>query len=95
MTTKLEELNAVATKGIWGQYALSCGPFQEDAKAQYLLVGSLINLDTTHHMSTVQNGKRKRLSEWKHADDAAFAEALVNAYRAGELVEIKTEKIND
>jgi hypothetical protein len=85
----LEKLNEAATGGVWGQFSWDNGPWREEAKdflasnrAQYFA-----HHDTSHHMSALVDGKPKRLAEWKHAADAAFAEALVNAYRAGELVE--------
>lgn len=81
----LKELSVHATSGIWGQYSPITGPFQDEAqeqrrkgKAQY---------DSSHDMSTLrEDGSRYRLATFTHANDAAFAEALVNAFRAGELV---------
>lgn len=83
----LDQLDKAATKGVWGQFSLLDGPFQKEA-AEFKKSGNYwLNHDTSHHMSTVlEDGNPKRIAEFTHADDAAFAEALVNAYRAGELV---------
>ena len=84
----LKELDKAATQGIWGQFSLLDGPFKKEAAVLKQNGTYWSKHDTTHHMSTVlDDGTPKRLAEFRHADDAAFAEALVNAYRAGKLVE--------
>lgn len=83
--TILSELEKDATPGTWGQFSALHGPWKEQAKAAFA-AKEFHKMDTSHHMSTVINDKPKRLAEFTHAADAAFAEALVNAYRAGRLV---------
>jgi len=67
-----------ATSGKWGQYNPRFMDEATDAPMQ--------DWDTSHGLSAVHNGQRKRIAEWKHADDAAFAEMLVNAYRSGQII---------
>ena len=85
LAERLKQLDEAATSGMWGQFGLCRGPFQEQARAAFGRE-EIHKIDSSHHMSAVNDGEPKRISEWQHADDAAFAEALVNAYRAGELV---------
>ena len=83
----LENLNNAATPGIWGQFNMFDGPFQELAKSNMAENRSnMYTHDTSHNMSAVDDGQRYRVGEFKHSADAAFAEALVNAYRSGRLI---------
>lgn len=82
----LAELDKAATQGKWGQYHPIYGPWAKEAFEYFKDKSKLSQWDTTHHMSAVFDGVPKRLATFTHADDAAFAEALVNAYRSGELV---------
>lgn len=79
-----EILDEVVTPGQWGQFSPTVGPWQDQASEYFRNrdTHDIRNLDTSRHMTA--HGP-KRLSEWKHADDTAFAEALVNAYRSGQL----------
>ena len=81
---RLAALDNAATSGRWGQFSPTVGPWQKEAM-EHFRNKRWNNIDTSHHMSTITKHGPKRLSEWTHADDAAFAEALVNAYRAGTL----------
>lgn len=81
----LDRLEAEATGGHWCQFGLCRGPYQAEARAAYDR-GEYGKIDTSHHMSAVKDGEPYRIATWNHARDAAFAEALVNAYRAGKLV---------
>lgn len=76
----LSELDKWATPGVWGQFNPFNGPWQELAQQNRK------HLDSSHNMSALIGGKPKRIAEFTHANDAAFAETLVNAYRDGELV---------
>ena len=87
--TNLKRLSKAATPGVWGQFSPTNGPWMSEAIANYQGGGEFA-WDTSHDMSAVIDGKPKRLSEWRHAADAAFAEALVNAYRNGDLIEKTT-----
>lgn len=85
----LVDLNENATQGIWGQFSASYGPWREQAVSLWDTdrKKAIRHHDTSHHMSTIQeDGTPYRLAEFQHADDAAFAEALVNAFRSGKLV---------
>ena len=83
---KLISLDELATPGLWVQYSASYGPWEEQAGRDFDN-GNISCLDTSHHVSTVnQHGRPYRLAEFTHADDAALSEALVNAYRSGDLV---------
>lgn len=85
----LDILSEEATPGHWGQYSASVGPWKKEALETCRAKG-FDKLDTSHHMSAMTEHGPKRLSEWKHANDAAFAEALVNAFREGRVVEVGT-----
>ena len=76
---QIETLNEAATPGRWVQFHPSFCP---EAR------GTPFNQwDTSHDTSAVlPDGTRYKVSTHKHADDAAFAEALVNAYRNGNLI---------
>jgi len=91
----LAALDAAATSGVWGQFNATIGPFKAEALAHYRAHGWGNTQDTSHHMSTLDSeGKPYRVGEFRHANDAAFAEALVNEYRAGRLVPApETEKV--
>lgn len=78
LAARLELHDDGATSGKWGQYNPR---FMDEAKD-----AEMKDWDTSHGLSAVHNGQRKRIAEWKHADDAAFAEMLVNAYRSGQLI---------
>lgn len=79
---KLKQLDSAATPGMWGQFSARYGPWQEQAKGVHHT-----RHDSSHDMSTVrEDGAPKRVAHFTHANDAAFVEALVNAYRDGELV---------
>jgi len=67
-----------ATPGKWGQYHPCFMDDAKDAQPQ--------EWDTSHDVSGVKDGKRWKVAHYKHADDAAFAEVLVNAYRSGQLI---------
>lgn len=82
----LGEYSDGATGGKWGQFSPAHGPFKEEAMAHYKSSGWM-NMDTSHDMSAIVRGKPYRVATFHHADDAAFAEAVVNAYREGRLVE--------
>lgn len=84
--SKLEELDKAATGGVWGQFNPTAGPWQAEAMEAYKTKGWK-GMDSSHDMSALFLDKPYRLAHFKHADDAAFVEALVNAYRRGELVE--------
>ena len=78
LSARLAELTRWASSGKWGQFNPR---FMDEAK-----YAAQRDWDTSHHLSAVFMGERKRICEWKHADDAAFAEVLVNAYRSGQLI---------
>jgi len=80
----LTEMDNAATPGRWCQFGTHSGPFQAEARAAFDR-RELHKIDTSHHMSAVTDGEPKRIAEWRHADDAAFAEALINAWRDGKL----------
>lgn len=91
----LQILSEEATSGIWGQFSPMHGPWKAEAMAAYRAC-SVDALDTSHHISTVrEDGTPYRLASFHHASDAAFAEALVNAYRAGELAPLPDPKQGD
>lgn len=81
MTDQLKDLSDAATGGVWGQYHGSNGPWQDQANK-----GKYTDWDSSHCMSAMNERGRYPIGQFKHADTAAFVEALVNAYRAGELV---------
>lgn len=86
LAEKLSEMSKNATPGKWGQFSQSTGPFMKEATSmpwkEYIQ-----HHDTSHHMSTLNPaGEPYRLGQFKHANDAAFAETLVNAYRSGRLL---------
>ena len=76
----LAALSKGATKGRWCQFH----PDYCDKANRY----NLSSWDTSHDVSAVIGDTPYRVATFKHADDAAFAEALVNAYREGRLVEV-------
>lgn len=80
MTNKqLQELNLQATPGRWVQFHPH---YCEEAKAT-----PIWECDTSHDSSAVtKDGHRRKIASYQHSDDAAFAEALVNAYRNGNLI---------
>ena len=78
LAARLSETGKFATPGKWGQYNPR---YMNEAK-----YAEPKDWDTSHNMSAVHGDERKRIAEWKHADDAAFAEMLVNAYRSGQLI---------
>lgn len=81
----LEALDSCATTGVWGQYSALHGYWKERAKADFKARKYNL-LDTSHHISAVKGkGDPYRVGEFRHANDAAFAEALVNLWRAGRL----------
>jgi ribonuclease HI len=79
--TDLKQLSEAATGGVWGQYHGSNGPWQDQANK-----GKYTDWDSSHCMSAMNERGRYPIGQFKHADTAAFVEALVNAYRAGELI---------
>lgn len=84
-TERVAELNRFATPGKWCQFHPTYTP---EAKGK-----PWSELDTSHQSSAVRIDdvgelRHKRISEWKHANDAAFAEALVNLYREGKITVI-------
>lgn len=83
---RLAELSGAATQGLWGQFGLCNGPWQKEAAETFRSGNGLNGIDTSHHVSTFDGEKPYRIAEFHHADDAAFAESLVNAYRSGKLV---------
>jgi hypothetical protein len=90
--SQLMAMDAAATAGTWGQFAMRRGPFQEQAAVQYAAHGFEGSFfDTTHDMSAIVDAKPKRLARWTHADDAAFAETLVKLWREGNLT-LKEDK---
>jgi hypothetical protein len=78
LAARLADAGKFATSGKWGQYSPRFMDEAKDAEPK--------DWDTSHNTSAVHGDERKRLAEWKHADDAAFAEMLVNAYRSGQLI---------
>ncbi|QJA43019.1 hypothetical protein [Phaeobacter phage MD18] len=85
----LVEIEASTTPGLWGQFSPNHGPWK-DAALQALRDKKFSQLDTSHHVSAMKpDGTPYRVAEFHHAADAAFAEALVNAYRAGHLVPLQ------
>lgn len=83
----LEALDAAATPGTWGQFAPAYGPFKEEAREHCKQTGWSGDIDSSHQTSTVSpEGKPYRVGEFRHADDALFAETLVNEFRAGRLI---------
>jgi len=84
--SNLKELDEAATSGVWGQFNPTVGPWKDQAAQTYKEKG-WVGMDSSHDMSALFLGKPYRLASFKHASDAAFAEALVNAYRRGEIVE--------
>lgn len=81
-------LNEAASEGVWGQFSPLYGPWKERAKA--VMRGPARDfsmLDSSHNISAMTDGMSKpyRIATFRHADDAALAEALVNAYRAGKI----------
>lgn len=85
-TQWLAELDKQATPGTFGQFSDTIGPWTDVAK-KARDEGKLSHLDTSHHMSTVrEDGTPYRIAEFHHAADAAFTEALVNAYRSGRII---------
>lgn len=80
----LREMDKACTPGHWGQFATGSGPWQKEAMDAYR-AKNLAALDTSHSVSTLYDGKPYRIGTFTHAADAAFAESLVNAYRAGNL----------
>ncbi len=83
----LERMDAYATKGVWGQFSTTSGPWQKEAVELWKTdrKAAIQSHDTSHHMSAMTPNGKKRVAEFTHADDAAFAEALVNLWRAGKL----------
>ncbi|AVX04188.1 hypothetical protein MXMO3_01662 [Maritalea myrionectae] len=81
----LDDLDKAATPGVWGQFNPFNGPWQD------LAMQNRKHLDSSHNMSAMVGGEPYRLAEFRHANDAAFAETLVNAYRTGELVLAKDQ----
>jgi hypothetical protein len=82
MTDQLKQLSEAATPGLWGQYHGSNGPWQDQAKET-----NRYEWDSSHDMSAMTpHAGRYRIGQFRRADTAAFVEALVNAYRAGELI---------
>lgn len=75
---RLEILNLRASPGKWCQYHPNYTPEAEGAQ--------ITDCDTSHDLSAVHNQQRFKLGQFRFSDDAAFAEALVNAYRAGNLI---------
>jgi len=80
--TQLAELEMSATQGIWGQFSLSYGPWQVEAKKLWKMnrKAAIASQDTSHHVSALRAHKPNRLATFTHADDAAFAESLVNLW---------------
>lgn len=75
---RLETLNLRASPGKWCQFHPL---YADEAKGT-----PVHECDTSHDLSAVHNSQRYRLGQFKFSDDAAFAEALVNAYRSGNLI---------
>ena len=84
---QLVELEMGATQGIWGQFSTSSGPWQAEAAKLWKenRKAAISSHDTSHDMSALRASTPKRLATFTHADDAAFAESLVNLWRAGFL----------
>lgn len=84
---QLKALDKAATAGIWGQFSATHGPWQEQAITLWKKdrTAAIRCHDTSHDVSTIQHGSPKKIAHFTHADDAAFAESLVNAYRAGRI----------
>jgi hypothetical protein len=87
---QLVELEMGATQGIWGQFSTSAGPGQAEAAKLWKenRKSAIAAHDSSHHMSALRAqppASPKRLATFTHADDAAFAESLVNLWRAGFL----------
>ena len=84
----IKALSDAATQGVWGQFNVSYGPWKVDAgkmsNAEYVRA-----MDSSHSISTFNGKNTKKIAQFTHADDAAFAESLVNAYRNGTLVDAK------
>ena len=91
----LERLDAHATSGVWGQFSTQHGPWKDEAMALWKSgdKNRCNKMDTSHHMSAMTANGPKRLAEFTHADDAAFAEALVNLWRAGKLKYVEDEDV--
>ena len=87
---RLTELDQRATPGRWGQWNPRYMPEAEGTPAH--------EMDSSHECSALlPTGARYRLCRWTHARDAAFAEALVNAWREGRLAVVRgsTEEKTD
>ncbi|QGH74969.1 hypothetical protein MAL1_00223 [Bacteriophage DSS3_MAL1] len=85
----LAEIEEGSTQGLWGQFSPNHGPWKTEA-TQAFRDKKFSQIDTSHHVSTVRDdGTPYRVAEFHHAADAAFVEALVNAYRAGHLVPLE------
>ena len=82
LVEQLRELDQWATSGVWGQYSPSHGPWKDHANEN----SDRSKYDTSHHISAMVKEAPYKIAEFHHANDAAFAEALVNAYRAEQLV---------
>ena len=75
----LEDLNINATPGRRVQFHPSFCPEADGTK--------FAEWDTSHDVSAITpDGARYRVATYRHANDAAFVDALVNAYRNGNLV---------
>ena len=82
---ELKALSDAATQGEWGQFSRFNGPWQDVAANmatnQYVRV-----FDSSHDVSAMEGQVPYRVAHFRHADTAAFVEALVNAYRSGDLI---------
>jgi len=78
LAARLDELNQLASRGVWGQFHPKYMPEAAKAKPN--------EIDTSHQMSAVKAEYHKRIAEWAHGSDAALTEMLVNAYRSGQLI---------
>lgn len=84
--SNLKKLSDAATQGEWGQFGLSAGKWQKEA-GEVRKRKEYGKLDTSHDVSAVVGGVPSRVGTFQHAATAEFVENLVNAYRAGDLVE--------
>lgn len=78
LAEQLAQASRWASPGKWCQFNPRFAPEAETAP--------MATWDTSHQLSAVYSADRKRIAEWKHSDDAAYAEALVNAHRSGQLI---------
>lgn len=84
---QLNDLDRAATKGWWGQFSPLNGPWMDEASLLWESnrTRAVECMDTSHDVSSLPYGTPKRVATFTHADDAAFAEALVNLWREGKL----------